>query len=107
VDYSDPKLQFVGKNFNVCTTPTFWAIAKNPKNRKSEYFAKPRKKFHSKFKTHANSNGKNKKTESRYIYFIDVPQTIQILDCHQNDAVDADKNGWYTCPNFQLPIPRQ
>lgn len=30
-----------------------------------------------------------------------------IQDCHQNYAADADKNGWYTCPNFQLPMPRQ
>ncbi|QUY40414.1 hypothetical protein [Acaryochloris marina] len=30
-----------------------------------------------------------------------------IQDCHQNYAADADKNGWYTCPLFQLPMPRE
>lgn len=30
-----------------------------------------------------------------------------IQDCHQNYAADADKNGWYTCPLFQLPMPRK
>lgn len=30
-----------------------------------------------------------------------------IQDCHQNYAADNDKNGWYTCPNFQLQMPRK
>lgn len=30
-----------------------------------------------------------------------------IQDCDQNFAADADKNGWYTCPIFQLPMPRK
>ena len=30
-----------------------------------------------------------------------------IQDCRENYAVDADKNGWYTCPQFQLPMPRK
>lgn len=30
-----------------------------------------------------------------------------IQECHQHFAADADKNGWYTCPQFQLPMPRK
>lgn len=30
-----------------------------------------------------------------------------IQDCHQNYAADEDKNGWYTCPKFQLQMPRK
>lgn len=30
-----------------------------------------------------------------------------IQDCHQNYAADVDKNGWYTCPKFQLPMPQK
>ncbi len=28
-----------------------------------------------------------------------------IQDCNTNRASDPDKNGWYTCPLWQLPIP--
>ncbi|PZD70402.1 hypothetical protein C1752_13128 [Acaryochloris thomasi RCC1774] len=30
-----------------------------------------------------------------------------IRDCKENYAADADKNGWYTCPIFQLPMPKK
>lgn len=34
VDYDDPKLRIVGRNFNICTTPMFWAVAENAENQK-------------------------------------------------------------------------
>ena len=30
-----------------------------------------------------------------------------IQECKQDYAKDEDNNGWYTCPIFQLPIPRK
>ncbi len=30
-----------------------------------------------------------------------------IQECNTNRASDPDKNGWYTCPLWQLPIPEQ
>ena len=30
-----------------------------------------------------------------------------IQECNQNRASDPDKNGWYTCPLWQLPMPQK
>ncbi|PSM48470.1 hypothetical protein C7Y66_14250 [Chroococcidiopsis sp. CCALA 051] len=30
-----------------------------------------------------------------------------IQECNTNRASDPDKNGWYTCPLWQLPIPEK
>ncbi len=30
-----------------------------------------------------------------------------IEECNTNRASDPDKNGWYTCPSWQLPMPEE
>jgi hypothetical protein len=30
-----------------------------------------------------------------------------IQQCNQSRASDPDKNGWYTCPLWQLPMPEK
>lgn len=30
-----------------------------------------------------------------------------IEECNTNRASDPDKNGWYTCPSWQLPMPEK
>lgn len=39
-------------------------------------------------------------------HIIDFNKKV-IKECHQNYAKDEDKNGWYTCSIFQLPMPKK